>query len=242
MSLRAIDTEFDARSDTPPGRDPDECSATLRRYHQRLWSRPLPDGSRFALDANGPANSLRCTQRLEGTRLASDCCNPSYIHWKKAQRIVEHAHADDSAAFESRRWTVGGSIVWPSQRRKGGQTINGARGFNSRIADRFDLTLECVRRHYAGIESPMSSVLHRYEDFLSVFIDFDGYVEFFLLQDLVNGQRSTIDFFLPFDDFEGSGMPRDAASYMRYRQAALTFIEQRNARIGQLACNEVDLP
>lgn len=38
-----IDTTFDVYSDTPIGRDPDSHSPTLRRYHQMLWSKRLPD-------------------------------------------------------------------------------------------------------------------------------------------------------------------------------------------------------
>src|SRR3954449_9843711 len=45
-----IDVTFDFRSDTPPGRDPDALSPTLRRYHKLLWSKPLPSGAPFVLD------------------------------------------------------------------------------------------------------------------------------------------------------------------------------------------------
>ena len=36
-----IDTTFDLRTDAA-GKDPDTYSPTLRRYHQLLWSKPLP--------------------------------------------------------------------------------------------------------------------------------------------------------------------------------------------------------
>ena len=45
-----IDIAFDFRSDTPPGKDPDARSPTLRKYHKLLWSKPLPSGSIFELD------------------------------------------------------------------------------------------------------------------------------------------------------------------------------------------------
>ena len=41
-----IDVTFDFRSDTRPKKDPDKDSATLRRYHKLLWSKPLPSGAR----------------------------------------------------------------------------------------------------------------------------------------------------------------------------------------------------
>ena len=45
-----IDITFDFRTDTPPGKDPDARSPTLRRYHKLLWSKPLPNGMMFDLD------------------------------------------------------------------------------------------------------------------------------------------------------------------------------------------------
>jgi uncharacterized protein DUF6994 len=49
-----IDITFDFRSDTPPGKDPDTWSPTLRRYHQLLWSKRLASGVLFELDVSGP--------------------------------------------------------------------------------------------------------------------------------------------------------------------------------------------
>jgi hypothetical protein len=49
ISRAVVDTTFDFRSDTPQGRDPDADGPTLRRYHQALWSKPLPCGAVFEL-------------------------------------------------------------------------------------------------------------------------------------------------------------------------------------------------
>lgn len=68
----------------------------------------------------------------------------------------------------------------------GAMTINGARGFNQSIADRMDLTLECIRRYYVGQRSPLTETLARYPDFFGLFETFSGYVDFFLLDDLVD--------------------------------------------------------
>ena len=43
-----IETTFDFRTDAA-GKDPDTYSATLCRYHQLLWSKPLPSGVVFEL-------------------------------------------------------------------------------------------------------------------------------------------------------------------------------------------------
>ena len=49
-----IDINFNFYSDTPKGKDPDTNSDTLRKYHQFLWSKPLPNGSIFNLDIKTP--------------------------------------------------------------------------------------------------------------------------------------------------------------------------------------------
>ena len=49
-----IDINFNFYSDTPKGKDPDSYSETLRKYHQFLWSKSLPNGSIFKLDIETP--------------------------------------------------------------------------------------------------------------------------------------------------------------------------------------------
>jgi hypothetical protein len=99
------------------------------------------------------------------------------------------------------------------------------------MKDRFDLTMECIRRHYIGEDSPLSATLARYADFFRLFGDFRGYVEFFLLQDLVTADCSAVRFFSPFDDFNLWPVPGSAAAYAQYRELAVGFIEARNRRI-----------
>lgn len=53
-----IDIGFDMRSDTPPGKDPDAYSPTLRRYHQLLWSKPFPTARRSNCVRTGSAQPL----------------------------------------------------------------------------------------------------------------------------------------------------------------------------------------
>ena len=73
------------------------------------------------------------------------------------------------------------------------------RGTKREIRDRFDLTLECIRRHYLGEWSPLKTLtLHR--DFLNLFGSFRRYVDHFLLNDLVDDRSETIRFYLPFDN------------------------------------------
>ena len=105
-------------------------------------------------------------------------------------------------------------MVFPGHQVGRKMTINQARGCDARIRDRFDLTLECIRRHYLDKCSPLSDTLARYAEFFGLFGDFAGYVDFFHLQDLVNEVTLTIKFSMLFEDFTASPLPEtlDATS------------------------------
>lgn len=121
-------------------------------------------------------------------------------------------------------------MIFPGNRIDGKQTINGARGFTRAISDRFDLTLECIRRHYVQLDSPLATTLSRYSNFFALFDDFRGYVSFFLLEDLIADDLE-VRFFMPFDDFRSSSVPRDVNMYKEYRRRSIEFVEARNSRI-----------
>lgn len=229
-----IDTSFDFRSDSF-GRDPDKYSATLRRYHRRLWSKPLPSGRSFDLVDTMPGAYLSHRSEIGEFLLASDSVIPTFTRWKSLSHIVGQFTEEENEAFRRTTYTIGGMMVFPGNKIDGKQTINGARGFNRKIADRFDLTLECVRRHYANEGSPLGEALARYRSFFDLFGDFRGYVDFFLLQDLMIDGCSVVDFFLPFDDFNLSTLPTDLEAYKAYRGRSIAFVEARNCRIDALA-------
>jgi hypothetical protein len=114
------------------------------------------------------------------------------------------------------------------------QTSGRGTGRCEAISDRFDLTLECVRRYYLGINSPLEAVFARYEDFFSLFVDFRGFVEFFLLQDIVSADCSNVTFFMPFGDFQLAAVPGDLPSYISYRRRCIEFVQARNERISRI--------
>jgi hypothetical protein len=100
------------------------------------------------------------------------------------------------------------------------------------IRDRFDLTLECIRRYYRGeLNNPLGDTFARYADFFRLFGDLAGYVDFFHLQDLVDEASSTVKFFAPFGDFGEWVLPASLDVYLGYRRRAMEFIESRNRRI-----------
>jgi hypothetical protein len=228
-----IDTSFDFRTDAF-GKDPDAHSSTLRQYHKHLWSKSLPSGRAFHLDDAVRDAYLHHRSELGTFSLSSDSVIPTFTKWASLKRIIEFFTEEEHEAFRAMSYTIGGMMVFPGNRIDGKQTINGARGFNRKIADRFDLTLECIRRHYLGQRSPLDETLIRYQEFFELFDDFRGYVEFFLLQDLVTTNGSAVRFFMPFDDFNTPSVPWDADSYKEYRRLSIEFIEARNRRISSI--------
>lgn len=230
-----IDTSFDFRTDTPPGKDPDSHSPSLRRYHRLLWSKPLPGGAQFDLHPGKRGEYLYHRSELGEFFLSSDAVIPTFRH--KCRQVISQLPATAFEAFYALGYTIGGMMIFPANKVDGKQTINGARGFHPRIADRFDLTLECIRRHYIGEHSPLAETLARYGDFFALFRDFLGYVDFFLLQDFVTVDRLAVKFCMPFDDFKTSAVPEDIDAYNEYRRLSMEFIAARNRRIDNLYSN-----
>jgi len=228
-----IDTSFDFRTDAS-GKDPDKYSATLRQYHKHLWSKALPDGRLFDLDDTGRAY-LHHRSELGEYFLASDSVIQTFTRWGFAKAHPELYSEDENEAFMALAYTIGGMMVFPGNSIEGKWTINQARGCNRKIGDRLDLTLECIRRHYVGHDSPLSEPLASYSNFFALFASFRGYVEFFLLQDAVSDDCSTVKFFMPFDDFKSPSVPRDGVTYQEYRRLSIEFIKARNRRIDQHA-------
>ena len=109
-------------------------------------------------------------------------------------------------------------------------SINQSRGFNKRICDRWDLTLECIRRYYAGDPSPLDAVLKKDKDFFDLFVDFKGYVDFFFLQDCVDINYN-VKLWLDTPFFEGNPMPRNVEEYYSWIDSQLDFVFSRGRRI-----------
>jgi hypothetical protein len=224
-----IDTAFDFRTDTPPGKDPDAFSPTLLRYHKLLWSKPLPSGVMFDLDDTERGDYLYHKSELGEYHLTSDAVVPSFRYVPMVQEEQEELRE-----FLYIGYTIGGMMLWPGNQIDGKMTINGARGCHPRIRDRFDLTVECIRRHYVGEDSPLRAVLERYADFFKLFADFRGFVGFFLLQDAVTVDCDAVILCAPLMGFStSSAIPRTMEEYREYRQRAIAFIEARNRRIAE---------
>ena len=227
--MTIIDINFDVYSDAPKGKDPDSYSVTLRKYHQILWSKPLPNGVMFDLEDNTP-RLLQHKSELGEFLLSSDSIGHTYSKVKSMSPIVDQIPSEEIKAFFSVCSTVGAYIIFPAKKIGNKMTINGSRGLNRSIKDRFDLTLECIRRFYVNKESPLTKTLQRYASFFNLFHDFEGYVDFFLLQDLVE-DRYSIKFFLPFKGFDQNPLPKNVEQYRSYKKHLIEFVSARNQRI-----------
>lgn len=231
LTPRDIDIRFDFRTDAGAGRDPDKYSPTLRRYHRLLWSKPLPSGELFELVQTTPGVYLHHSSDIGELKLSSDTVVPSFRKERSLADAIGRLPPGRFERFMHRGYTIGGMMVFPSNTINRKMTINGARGCHPRIKDRFDLTVECIRRHYQGGDSPLSGVLARYSDFFALFGSFRGYVDFFLLQDIVGKDYKSIRFHAPFSGFDASPLPKGLSEYARYLDQAERFIQARNRRI-----------
>ncbi len=226
-----INTNFNVFSDAS-GSDPDRSSPTLRKYHKILWSKPLPNGKMFDLCEDKNDVYLYSKSELGEFYLGSDAITHSYKTHKRKQWLTKQIPNDVEEIFNAGS-TIGAYIVFPNNRINGNHTINQARGVNSLIDDRFDLTLECIRCFYLRQSSPLFDVLLRYNDFFDLFHSFIGYIHFFLLEDLID-ENGKIKFYLPFDNFKTRPTIPDVDEYLMYKKRVITFIQSRNKRIDNL--------
>jgi hypothetical protein len=235
---RVFDTSFNYMTDTPPGTDPDSGSPNLRADHVLLWTKELRPGVVFEPTAPPKRGDgyLIFTDPSEARHwYGSDAITSSYSPPRSRTASLANAIAslneDERSRYLNPPYTIGSAMIWPV-RKKDRPTMNQARGFRSLIADRMDLTLECIRRHYAGEpESPLADVINAYADFFALFDGFKEFVEFFHFQDLVTPDYEEVRFYLPFDNFKRSGMPATKDEYVTYREATLEFISARNGRM-----------
>ena len=151
--------------------------------------------------------------------------------------IIEQIPKEELDYFSNIRATIAGHAIFPARRINNKMTINGARGVHHKIQERFDLTLECIRRFYKQEDSPLREVFERYADFFYLFKDFRGYVDFFFYQDLVEKDYSGIKFWHSFDDFKTPPLPTSKEEYISYKDKVIVFLNGRNKRISERTTN-----
>lgn len=230
MTEIIIDTNFKVYTDANGG-DPDSTSPTLRNYHKILWNKTLPSGSIFELTDKKSGTYLYHNSEHGEFLLGSDAITHSYRNQTRKQWLIKQVAEDVNELFEIGS-TIGAYTIFPKNKIDNKFTINQARGINSFIDDRFDLTLECIRLFYNGQASPLYDTLERYKMFFKMFDNFSGYVKFFLLDDLID-DRQRVKFYLPFDDFKTKPSFKDVEDYRIYKNKVTEFVQFRNNRINK---------
>ena len=241
--IMVIDTAFDFTQDSPHywdgfwenrnglgvgSSDPDAASKTLQLYHQALWSKELPCGDKIDLRCGSGPYYLTWND----FRFGSDSIIVSFRYERYRDMIekVKLAVPDYRAFVEDfihKSYTIGGMIIFP----KHPGSINQMKGTNPLIADRWDLTLECIRRYYKGGNSPLYETLKRDKDFFDLFVDFQGYIDFFFLQDCVSDDYSEVNCWLGDNTFKSSPLPGTVEEYLSWIESQMVFLKKRNARI-----------
>ena len=207
--------------------DPDSLSKKLQLYHQAIWSRKLPCGEMMELQCGTGPNYLF----WKDFRFGSDSIIVSFRYEKYRHMLEEvkkavpdyHSFVED---YLHRAYTIGGTMIFP----KHAGSINQAKGTNAKLRDRWDLTLECIRRYYSGEESPIGKTLVRDKEFFDLFVDFKGFVDYFFLQDCVTEEYS-VKIWLGKGDFSEEPLPQTVDEYLLWIERQLVFLEKRNKRI-----------
>ena len=218
VMAKLIDVKFDFTTDSPGywdgfwdrndgldygGSDPDSTSPTLQMYHKLLWSRELPNGE--VMDLKMGTGPYYLTWK--DFRFASDSIIIGF-RYKKYNYMMEQVRErveDFKRYYEDlirRSYTIGGTIIFP----KHPSSMNQNKGTNSLICDRWDLTLECIRRYYNNEYSPLFPTIMKDKAFFDLFVDFKGYVDFFFLQDSVSEDYSKVDIWCGNAEFKDSGL------------------------------------
>ena len=225
MELQDIDIYFDVQTDSN-GKDPDTASKTLKAYHQLLWSKPLPNGEKMEIEQE------RGYLKWDKMWLGCDSITASFLHYRFPLKEYVEQNIPNFSQFKDDYWhktyTIGGSIIFPMVR----WSMNQARGCSVKICDRWDLTLECIRRYYKGESSPLDTALEKSSLFFDKFVCFKGYVDFFLLQDCVD-EDYNVKFWLNTPLFESMPMPKNMKEYMHWINTQLDFVSKRGKRIAE---------
>lgn len=229
--------------------DPDKRSKTLNEYHKALWSKQLPCGKNWDLiSKNERGYYFIWNDGIENRYYSSDSLLNSF-RWTGLKPLLKQVknHIEKDLKLDYQKWledyvrklyTIGGEIIFPTRR----GSINIMRAF-TKVNDRVDLTFECIRRYYNNDQSPMAKCLAKDKPFFDLFKDFKGYIDFFLLQDIVSddykhvncllGKSEYCDYF--FKTPKEVTIPQTVEEYMEWHDNLIDFTEKRNKRIVEWA-------
>jgi hypothetical protein len=233
--VQEIDVAYCFYDDPDYASDADRDSRVLKEWHRQLWSKQLPSGEHLEWIVES-GSYLTCTSPRGPVRVSSDTIATTHSGYTRSgatQLWIDLGQAEQSR-YERAFYTIGGFIIFPTRP----QSLNQLRGTDRRIADRFDLTLECIRQHYLGEhENPLAAVLQADAGYFRLFgqgrAGFAAYVDFFHLHDLMSEDSITWmdDSTGQTWDFDTPPLPTSASAYRRYLDNVLAFVSARNGRI-----------
>lgn len=236
-SVTRFDLNFCFYDDPDFRTDADSDSRKLQEWHRHLWSkppRPELDALDWRTDVEFPCLVLKSARgdfRLSSDTIAS-------THNRYLPELWSGLSPTEQSLYDRGFYRIGGFIVFPRHM----DSINQLRGKKGgSIEDRFDLTLECIRRYYIGQtntdRNPLGEVLVRNSTFFDLFGSglrgFVAYVDFFHLGDLIgDGSIRWLDDFAGNEwDFTQRPLPTTMDAYRRYLDNVMTFVTLRTARM-----------
>ena len=136
--------------------------------------------------------------------------------------------------------TIGGFVVFPRH----SQSINQRRGTNSLIDDRFDLTLECIRRAYQYRDfyrednNPLFGLSAEDKKFFQMFGSFEDYTKFFCLDKSWVKDGKVLSLMdnesLDMYDFNQEPLPQDHAEWWTFYDNIMNRLDARNQQIKEI--------
>jgi hypothetical protein len=230
--VERIDVDFCFYDDPDFLTDADRDSRILSKWHRQLWSKPLPTGELLTWELESGTSCL-----VHGdVRVSSDTIATTHSNYRRlgAAQMWESLTEAERARYDRLFYTIGGFIIFPTHP----QSLNQRRGTDGAIADRFDLTLECIRQHYFGqVDNPLGDVLDQDAGYFQLFGDgqsgFAAFVEFFHLQDLASPDSVRwLDGHVDREwSFDRPPLPQNLDAYRRYLENVAGFVALRNGRI-----------
>ena len=182
--------------------------------------------------------------------LVADYIGPS-VHWAcEAGMTAEHI-----GKFLETTRTFGGHIIWPRwigiPKRKGEygyefisdfKSINILRGGEKGFYDRIDLTLFDLKEWYLEQTCKLKLTYDKNKIWLEQFVDFEGFVNFFKLNDYVCKKEYKIKNlcsyhegdkfkYLTSNDVYPTSIPREEIGYSKFADASVYLTKKRNTLI-----------
>ena len=121
-----------------------------------------------------------------------DCIEISEKHSEFCSDVKETNYKKFIENYLKQANTIGGFMLFPRH----DCSINQARGMSDRIQDRFDLTLECIRRMYeSGFptgSNPLFDISKEDKEYFEMFGSFENYAKFFCLNKSYDGKHNWV--------------------------------------------------